>query len=72
MYMYIYIYIIYIYAFDLSCTDELSKSKTAAVYILIEYIDLYIQNKCFEYFNQILERYYEVHFLVNVLAENLQ
>ena len=32
-----------------------------------------MRNKCFEYFNQILERYYEeVHFLVNLLADNLQ
>ena len=31
-----------------------------------------MQNKCFEYFIEILERYYEeVHFLMNLLAQNL-
>ena len=32
-----------------------------------------MQNKCFEYFNETLGRYYEVvPFLLNLLAENLQ
>ena len=50
MYIYIYIYYLYVYiyilssrsSFDLSCTDELSKSETAAVYRLIVYIILHI------------------------------
>ena len=42
-YIYIYItYIIYIRSsFDLSCTDELPKSETAAVYRLIVYVYTY-------------------------------
>ena len=43
------------------------------IYIYISKASASMQNKCFEYFNQILERYYEeVHFLVNLLADNLQ
>ena len=45
IYIYIYIYITYIIyirsSFDLSCTDELPKSETAAVYKLIVYVYTY-------------------------------
>ena len=45
IYIYIYIYITYIIyirsSFDLSCTDELPKSETAAVYRLIVYVYTY-------------------------------
>ena len=38
-------------SFDLSCTDELSKSETAPVYRLIEYIYIYIPRYTYIYIN---------------------